>query len=95
MRLSDVEIWINYFHHASVDDLHTLGVDRALLPTQEAWHSLYEEDYARPIQDRVNFSVVWEFDGRAVGFSSVPNIAFGKEAFMHMHVLSSTERQGV
>ena len=95
MQLADVEIRINYFRDASDEDLHTMRVDRALLPTQEAWHSLYEEDHARPIQDRVNFSLVWEFDGRAVGFSSVSNIAFGKEAFMHMHILSSTEHQGV
>ena len=71
MRLADVEIRINYFHDASDDDLHTMGVDRELLPTKGAWHSFYEEDYARPIQDRVNFSLVWELDGRAVGFRAV------------------------
>lgn len=93
MQLSEVEIRINYFHDASDEHLHALRVDRALLPTREAWHAFYEEDYARPIRDRINFSLVWEVDGQTVGFSSVANIVFGKEAFMHLHILNPTQRQ--
>lgn len=93
MQLADVEIRINYFHDASNDHLRMLGVDRALLPTREAWNAFYEEDYARPIQDRVNFSLVWELDGQTVGFSSVANIVFGKQAFMHLHILDPVQRR--
>lgn len=93
MQLADVQIRINNFHDASDDHLRTLGVDRVLLPTREAWYEFYEEDYARPIQDRINFSLVWELDGRVVGFSSASNIVFGKEAFMHLHILNATQRR--
>ena len=83
MQFGDVEIRINYFHDASDEHLRMLGVDRALLPTPEAWSAFYVEDYARSIQERVNFSLVWDLDGQMVGFSSVADIIFGKQAFMH------------
>jgi RimJ/RimL family protein N-acetyltransferase len=93
MQLAEVEIRISYFHDASDKDLRTLGVDRALLPTREAWRAIYEEDYARRIPERVNYSLVWELDGRPVGFSSADHIVFGKEAFMHLHILSGAQRR--
>jgi RimJ/RimL family protein N-acetyltransferase len=54
---------------------------------------LYAEDYARPIRERVNYSLVWELDREVVGFSSVDRIDFGNEAFMHLHILNPAERQ--
>ncbi|HEX4838357.1 MAG TPA: hypothetical protein VFV03_07540, partial [Solirubrobacteraceae bacterium] len=63
MRLAEVGIRIDYFHDASDEHLRILGVDRALLPTREAWRAFYEEDFACPVQDRTNYSLVWERDG--------------------------------
>jgi RimJ/RimL family protein N-acetyltransferase len=87
MRLSEVSVRINYFHDASDEYLRVLGVDRTLLPTREAWRAFYEEDYARPIRERVNYSLVWQHHGQVVGFSSTDRIDFGNEAFMHLHVV--------
>src|ERR1035441_8275498 len=93
MQLVDVGIRIDYFHGASDDHLRTLGVDRALLPTPEAWWKSYEEDYARPIRERLIYSLVWELDGQAVGFSSTDQIVFGETAFMHLHILRLAQRR--
>jgi RimJ/RimL family protein N-acetyltransferase len=87
MRLSEVDIRINYFHDASDEYLRVLGVDRSLLPTRQAWRSFYEEDHQRPIRERENYSLVWERDGQVVGFSTTDRIDFGNEAFMHLHVV--------
>jgi RimJ/RimL family protein N-acetyltransferase len=87
MRLSQVDIRINYFHDASDEYLRVLGVDRSLLPTRQAWRSFYEKDYQRPIRERENYSLVWERDGQVVGFSTTDRIDFGNEAFMHLHVV--------
>ncbi len=46
----------------------------------------------RPIEERINYSLVWELDGHPVGFSSTDRIEFGKEAFMHLHVLEPSNR---
>jgi RimJ/RimL family protein N-acetyltransferase len=87
MQLSEVGVRIDYFHDSSDDHLRTLGVDRALLLSREEWRSAYEEDDARPIEQRGNYSLIWELDGETVGFSSADRISFGKEAFMHLHVV--------
>jgi RimJ/RimL family protein N-acetyltransferase len=89
MQLSEVGIRIDYFHDASDEYLRVLGVDRALLPTRQAWLAFYEEDCARAIRDRVNYSLVWHRDGQLVGFSSTDRIDFGNEAFMHLHVVEA------
>ena len=93
MPLAEVDLRINYFHDSSDEHLRTLGVDRARLLTPEAWRSFYEVDYARPMEERESYSVVWELDGQTVGFSSTDRIVFGQEAFMHLHILEPTRRQ--
>lgn len=92
MRLAEVGFRIDYFHNASDEHLRTLGVDRALLPTRDAWRAFYEEDFARPVRDRTNYLLVWERDGSVVGFSSADRIVIDKEAFMHLHILSPAMR---
>jgi RimJ/RimL family protein N-acetyltransferase len=92
MQLAEVDIRINYFHDASDEYLRLLGVDRLLLPTRESWRAFYREDYARPIRERANYSLVWQQDGQVVGFSSTDRIDFGNEAFMHLHVVKSALR---
>ncbi|MGH9098163.1 MAG: GNAT family N-acetyltransferase [Acidimicrobiales bacterium] len=93
MQLAEVDLRIDYFHQSSDEHLRTLGVDRARLPAPEAWRSFYEQDYARPMPERESYSVVWELDGWAVGFSSTDHIVFGQEAFMHLHILEPTRRR--
>jgi RimJ/RimL family protein N-acetyltransferase len=93
MQLAEVAIRIDYFHTASDDHLLTLGVDRTLLPSREAWREFYEADYARPIQERENYSLVWEVADQIVGFSSTDQISFGEQAFMHLHILDPGHRR--
>lgn len=92
LRLEEVDVRINYFHEASDDHLRALGVDRGRLPSPPAWRAWYEEDYSRPIEHRENYALRWELDGVLVGFSSVDRIAFGREAFMHLHILEPDRR---
>ena len=92
LLLHEIEIRINYFHDASDEHLLTLGVDRALLPSREAWLELYEADYARPIREREHYTLAWELDGRIVGFGSTDQIAYGEQAFMHLHIIDPLDR---
>lgn len=94
MTLADVEIRINYFHDASDDHLHVMGVDRSLLPSREDWYAFHEQDWAHSIRDRTTYSLLWQLDEQTVGFSSLTNITFGKEAFLHLHILNPSQRQG-
>jgi len=93
MELADVAIRIDYFHDASDDHLHTLGVDRARIPSRADWHAFYQRDYARPVDERLAYSLVWLLADEVVGFSSVDQITFGVDAYMHLHILSPTRRR--
>ena len=92
MLLSEVDIRIRYFHEATDAYLIGLGVDRGLLPQAAAWRAFHEQDYARPVQERENYALVWELDHRPVGFSSLDHIEYGNQGFMHLHIVEPTQR---
>jgi RimJ/RimL family protein N-acetyltransferase len=94
MRLDEVGVRIDYFHDASDSYLEHLGVDRALLPSREAWLTHYEKDFARPLAERDTYNLAWELDGWLVGFSSVDHIEVGEQAFMHLHIVEEPRRRG-
>ena len=58
------------------------------MPSRETWRSADATDDALPIEDRKGFALIWELDGRTVGFSSADRIVFGEEAFMHLHIVN-------
>lgn len=93
MTLPDVEMRIRYFHGSSDEHLHRLGVDRAKLPRPDEWRSWHEADFARPLPQRLSYSLVWEHDGEPIGFSSTDRIVFGEEAFMHLHIIDDAQRR--
>ncbi len=93
MSLSEVPVRIDYFLDASDEYLLTLGVDRNALPSRADWISFYEEDYRRPIRERANHSLVWELDDAIVGFSTTDRIEFGKDAYMHLHIVDPSLRR--
>ncbi len=96
MELDEVDIRIDYFHDASDEYLAQLGADRARLPSRDAWRTYYAEDFARPLAERETYNLIWEVDGRPIGFSSVDHIDFGEEAFMHLHIVEEpTRRRGL
>lgn len=96
MSRSEAPIRIDYFLGASDEYLLTLGVDRNALPSRDEWLAFYEEDYQRPIRERINYSLIWELDDVIVGFSSTDRIDYGNEAFMHLHIIDpSLRRRGL
>lgn len=93
LRLDEVDLRIAYFHDASDEYLLKLGVDRALLPSREAWRAYYEEDFARPLAERETYNLAWELDRRLVGFSSTDHIEIGEQALMHLHIVEAPDRR--
>jgi RimJ/RimL family protein N-acetyltransferase len=93
MTLAEVGVRIDYFHDSTDDHLRLLGVDRDLLPSRAAWREFYEADFARPLPERINYTLLWLRDDEIVGFSSTDQIEFGRQAFMHLHILEPARRQ--
>ncbi len=92
MRLDEVGIVIDYFHGATPEFLDTLGVDPTRLPERGAWHERFAEEFAHPIESRPRLMVIWELDGRPIGFSSADKITIGVQANMHLHVVEPDRR---
>ncbi len=93
MELAEVGVVIDYFHGSTPEHLELLGVDPTRLPGRSQWQQLYEQDFARPIHQRRSFLVLWQLDGQPLGFSTVDKIDYGKEAYMHLHLLAPTSRK--
>lgn len=96
MRLDEVGIVIEYFHGATPEYLEALGVDPTRLPERAVWHEQFAAEFANPIESRPRLMVMWELDGRPVGFSSADKITIGVQANMHLHVVEpDLRRQGI
>jgi len=94
MRPDEVHLRVDYFHDASDDYLAALGVDRARLPSRTDWQESMRSDLSRPVCERSMHFLVWELEGRVVGFSTADRIVAGDEAFMHLHILDPGRRRG-
>lgn len=92
MLLEESAVVIDYFHGASAEHLELLGVDPTRLPGRAQWRQLYETDFAQQIERRRSLLLLWELDARPIGFSSVDRIVYGKEAYMHLHIVDSSQR---
>ena len=93
MRLDEVGLVIEYFHGSTAEHLEMLGVDPARLPDRHRWRARYEHDYARPRPEREMMLLLWELDGAPVGFSTTDRIAYGEQAFMHLHIVEAVHRR--
>jgi RimJ/RimL family protein N-acetyltransferase len=92
MKLSEVDLIIEYFHKSSHEYLNGLGVDPAKLPDPAKWRVYYEYEYSQPVEKRKTFLVIWELDETPIGFSTTDKIVFGEEAYMHLHILTPEQR---
>jgi len=93
MRLDEVGLVIDYFHGASPEHLETLGVDPTRLPDPARWRERYAHEYSRPYGERSALLVIWESDGRPIGFSTADKIVFGRQANMHLHIVDPEQRR--
>jgi RimJ/RimL family protein N-acetyltransferase len=93
MTVAETDLIIDYFHGSPPEHLETLGVDPTRLPNPQSWRDRFEQEFARPIEQRAAFVVVWLAEGRPVGFSTSDKIRYGEQANMHLHVTAPERRQ--
>lgn len=93
MGIEDAPVLVDYFHDATDEHLAMMGTDRALLPRRDDWLQAIAEDLRHPPGERSSYGVVWELDGRVVGFSRTERITVGDQAFMHLHIVEPGDRR--
>ncbi|HEY0743100.1 MAG TPA: GNAT family protein [Chryseosolibacter sp.] len=77
---------VDYFLKADSKFLNGMGVDPAVLPAREVWLQRLYENHTKPMPEKNIFYVIWHVDGEPIGHSNVNKIAFGQEAYMHLHM---------
>ena len=93
LESSDIDQIIDYFLTADHDFLAGMGVNPKKLPDADSWQSLLNQDLTRSLPDRQFYYLIWELDHRPVGHSNINKIVFGQEAYMHLHLWQSQNRQ--
>ncbi|MGJ4926458.1 GNAT family N-acetyltransferase [Bradyrhizobium sp. HKCCYLS2038] len=86
MELAETSLVIDYFYASSIEQLDLMGIDPTRMPTRPAWAQLFTALYDTPPAERAVLLLVWQLDGRSIGFTSCDRIVRGSYANMHLHV---------
>jgi RimJ/RimL family protein N-acetyltransferase len=89
----ETSLIIDYFHTATPDFLHTLGVDPAKLPPRDKWRAHYDAEFGLAVERRKSLAVLWASDDTPLGFSTADKIEIGRQAFMHLHIFDVAQRR--
>lgn len=89
----DIEQFIRYWEEASPAYLEGMGVDVSKRPTREQFEKLVIPQLGQPMEERKAYFLTWIKDGHPVGSQHVNQIVFGEQAYMHLHLWDSENRQ--
>lgn len=93
LKISDIGAITDYWLHSDAAFLTGIGVDLTKLPARDEWVAMLTAQTMAPIEEKQSYCMIWEINGQPVGHSNVNKIVFGKEAYMHLHLWHSQERQ--
>ena len=93
MLEDDLEYFIRYWVEASPEHLVGMGVDVSKRPTREQIEKLVTSQLGLPMEERKAYFLTWVKNGHPVGSAHVNQIAFGEQAYMHLHLWNPENRQ--
>jgi RimJ/RimL family protein N-acetyltransferase len=92
----DLERIVDYFLNAEKDFLIGMGVDIAKLPAKTEWMNMLLSNDQQSSENKKFYYITWLINDEAIGHSNINRIIFGQEAYMHLHVWQSQNRnQGI
>jgi len=92
MTIDEIDIRIDYFLSSSTEHLELMGVERTNLPSKENWLKTFQENIEVPIRERTRVDLIWMLNGSPIGMSSLDNIQYAQEAYMHLHIFDASKR---
>jgi len=96
MTLAEHMLVADYWGNTSDSYLLALGVDKAKMPSREAWAETLTDQFYTSLTQRHMFYLGWEYDGGLVGHSNLSPFAYGKTGMIHMHIWDDGNRgQGI
>lgn len=82
----DVKRVADYWVQADTELLTGMGVDLAKLPARADFVAMLIDQLGKALTERQAYGTIWEVGGEPVGHCNVNKIAFGREAYMHLHL---------
>lgn len=90
---SDIDLIADYWVNSDPAHMVGMGVDLDKIPPREGFTNFLYEQLKSPVENRASYALIWLIDNQPVGHSNVNNIIFGKEAYMHLHLWNTNQRQ--
>ncbi|RMA66197.1 GNAT family N-acetyltransferase [Ulvibacter antarcticus] len=90
---NDVSSLIHYWVNSSDAHMLAMGADLTKLPSEESLYKSLTEQIELPLDKKQSYALIWFLNDFAVGHCNVNQIQFGKEAYMHLHLWESENRQ--
>ncbi len=92
MRRSDVELIADYWSTSTPQHLVGMGVDLEKLPARSSFVDLLTGQLDLAPEHRRSYCTIWEAEGQPIGHCNVNKIAFGDQAYMHLHIWNPSAR---
>lgn len=89
----DTPYVVDYFKKGDPQFLKGMGVAIEKLPDRHDWIDLINGQLELDYPEKEFYYIIWQVDEQPVGHSNINKITFGKEAYMHLHLWPSEQRQ--
>lgn len=93
MQKEDLDLLIAYWCTASPAYLRSMGADPAKVPSADKLRQALTHQVELPMQEKQSFALIWLADAQPIGHCNVNQIAFGKQAHMHLHLWQADARR--
>lgn len=88
MQPHECGIVTEYFQNLSEQDLERLSIQPARLMEKIELEKIFESEHNRAIEDMSFLHILWLLDKKIIGFSAAEKISYGKEANIHLHIVT-------
>ncbi len=92
VELGDIPVLNGYWQGLSDADIQRMFIDRSKILTPEEFTERVTKTIGTPLKERNTDPLIWELNGKAVGFTTLTNIERGKTADIHLHIVDPEVR---
>jgi len=93
LEYRDIELLADYWLLSDPKFLEGMGVDLSKLPLREDLTKMLTSQLDSSVEKKQSYALIWELNGKQIGHSNVNQIVFGEQAYMHLHLWKSANRQ--
>lgn len=90
---TDIALITNYWLDADPDYLKGMGVDTSRMPAAAQWHEMLNQQINSPMGEKLSYALILLVNGEPSGHCNINKIERGQQAYMHLHLWHSEQRQ--